>query len=83
MKTFSVKRKDQDFWASCMPPRHLEFPLSFELVFMNDNIQKLQNLFTNGIETPFQLSFQNSLEKTKYYYNISVGLINKTAKNTG
>ena len=89
MKTSSVKCKDQAFWASCTPPRRVrllvkvEFPLSFELVFMNDNIKKLQNLFTIGIETPFRLSFQNSLEKTKCYCNISVGLINRTAKNTG
>jgi hypothetical protein len=33
--------------------------------------------------TTFRLSFQNSLKKTKHYYNISVGLINRTAKNTG
>ena len=32
-----------------------------------------------NIETPFRLSFQNSLEKTKYYCNISVGLIYRTA----
>jgi len=38
MKTSSVKRKDQAFWASCTPLVKVEFPLSFEMVFMNDNI---------------------------------------------
>jgi hypothetical protein len=35
------------------------------------------------IETHFRLSFQTSLEKTEYYYNISVGSINGTTENTG
>jgi hypothetical protein len=35
-----------------------------------------------AFETPFQLSFKKSLEKTEYYCNISVRSINGTATNT-
>jgi hypothetical protein len=83
MNTSSIKRKDQAFWASCMPPRQSEISPFFWNGGHEWQHLELQNLFTIGIQTTFRLSFQNSLKKTKYYCNISVGLINRPAKNTG
>jgi hypothetical protein len=39
----------------------------------------LKTYLSLAFETPFQLSFQKSLEKTEYYCNISVRSINGTA----
>ena len=84
MKTSSVKRKDQAFCASCTPPRQSEIsPFFWNGVHEWQHLET-SKLFTIGIQTTFRLSFQNySLKKPKYYCNISVGLINRTAKNTG
>jgi hypothetical protein len=43
-------------------------------------IGQLRKIFKSKRPRSFRLSFQNSLEKTKCYWNISVGLINKRAK---
>jgi hypothetical protein len=65
MKTSSVQRKDQAFWASCVPPRQSGTYLPSALKHLSG------------------CHFTIIWKKKKYYCNISVGLINRTAKNTG
>ena len=62
MQTSSLERKDPDvFWLHVRLFVKVEFAvysLSFELMFMNDNIQSSQSIITIGIETPFRCHFK-------------------------
>ena len=69
MKISSLEHTDPDvFWLRVRPLVEVEFvvfSLSFELMFMNDNILVISKHICHRHETPFRLSFQTSLIKNE------------------
>ena len=81
MKTSSVKRKDQAFGLRVRLIAKVEFPLSFELVFMNDNIQK--TYLPSALKHLSGCHFKILSKKRNVIVTFQSGQLTEQPKNTG